>query len=335
MPQSTTSGGTQRYGRAAFDGLLSDLAAAPAGGRNATLNRVSMRAARLAAAGALDWAPTAGALEACAMGLGLAPSEVAATLRSAYHAGVESPATVPSGKPRGRRPKPAPRPVVHPESPSPRPPRGEVEALWDAAAPVTADSEASDYLASRGILPKRVELYDLARAIPPGAEVPRWAACRGARWSATHRLIARGWGATGAAESLHARCVGEPPEGLPKGLWPAAGPGSARGLVLADGWGRQILGTGSPPDGWRGELVIAEGLPDWLSWCVVCSDGDEDAPAVLGLTAGSWAEALAARVPDGTRVVIATHADAAGDRYAAGIAGTFSGRKVEVRRWAG
>jgi len=102
---------------------------------------------------------------------------------------------------------------------------------------------------------------------------------------------------------------------------------------MADGWGRQILATGRRPEGWGGELVVAEGMPDFLSWAITFSDADEAAPAVLGLTAGSWTPDLAGRVPDGTRVILATHADAAGDRYAAAVAATFAGREVEVRRW--
>ena len=101
---------------------------------------------------------------------------------------------------------------------------------------------------------------------------------------------------------------------------------------MADGWARQLLATGRHPDGWSGELVVAEGVPDWLSWCVTYSDADESAPAVLGLTAGNWTAEVAARVPDGTRVILATHHDGAGEKYAVTVAATLAGR-CEVRRW--
>ena len=333
----TAADRAESYGRAALAGLVADLAAAPDGERNGTLNRVALRAARLAAAGALSWESAAGELEAAALARGLDRHEVAATMRSAYRAGSESPATIPEGKPGDRRRSPARPPLVRREPPEqgppPRPPRAEVEALWRLARPVTEDGEVSAYLASRAITPERVELCDLARALPVGARVPRWASCRRIPWSVHHRMVVRGWGASGAVESLHARAIGESPAGLPKGLWPAAGPGSARGLVLAEGWARQILAMGQRPEGWCGELVVAEGVPDFLSWATTCSDADQDAPAVLGLTAGSWTPELSARVPDGTRAILATHSDAAGDRYAATVAATFQGRKVEVRRW--
>ena len=103
---------------------------------------------------------------------------------------------------------------------------------------------------------------------------------------------------------------------------------------MADGWGRQILATGMRPEGWSSELVVAEGVPDWLTVAVGCSDADGDAPAVLGVTLGSWTPDLAAKVPDGTRVVIATDCDRAGDKYADRITRTLDGR-CECRRWRG
>ena len=326
----------EAYGRAALDGLLSELAAAGDGDRNVTLNRVAHRAGRLVAAGALNGEAAARELEAGALALGLSPNEVTVTLRSGLRAGLASPADIPDGEPgrpsRGPARPPLVRPAPPEQGPAPRPPRAEVEALWLQARPVLDDPEVADYLTGRAIPPDRVELLDLARVIPHGARVPNWANCRGVPWAVHHRLVARGFGADGAAESLHARAVGEPPAGLPKGLWPAAGPGSARGLVLAEGWGRQIFATGRRPEGWGGELLVAEGLPDWLTVATRHSDADAEAPAVIGVTAGSWTAELAARVPDGSRVIVATHNDGAGDRYAGGIVATLTYR-CEVRRW--
>ena len=330
---------TEAYGVAALSGLLSDLAEAEEGERNSMLNRAAYRAGRLVAAGALDGENATREIEARALALGLARHEVSSTIRSGLRAGMASPANIPGGEPGYPSQGPARPPLVctvptAPWGPPPRPPRAEVERLWHLSGPVTEDPEVGAWLAGRAIPPDRVELHDLARAIPPGARLPRWAGCRRVLWSAYHRLVTRGWGATGAVESLHARAVGEPPVGLPKGLWPAAGPGSARGLVLADGLGCQILKTGRPPKGWGGELVVAEGVPDFLSWTTTCPVADESAPAILGVASGSWTSDLAARVPDGTRVVIATHHDGAGHRYAQTIAGTLAGR-CEVRRWEG
>ena len=305
---------------------------------NSTLNRVAYRAGRLVAAGALAGKPTAGVLEAAGIAVGLLLADVRATVRSGLQAGQANPAVLPDSGPWTRSRTPSQPPVVPPAAPEsatpPRPPQVEVDRLWSLSRPVLDDPDVTAWLLSRAIPADRVELHDLARAIPADASIPRWAACQRVPWTAHHRLIARGWGATGTAESLHARAAGELPEGLPKGLWPAAGPGSARGLVLSDGWGRQLIATGRRPEGWRGEMVVAEGVPDWLVVATNYSDSDEDAPAVLGVTAGSWTLEIASRVPDGTRVVIATDPDEAGDKYAQKIAATFQGRNCELRRWS-
>ena len=334
----TALGRAEAYCRAALDRLFSELAEAGAGERNTALNRVAYRAGRLASAGALDSETIARDLEAVALALGLARHEVVATVRSGLCAGMSNPAWIPGGKAGGRCCRSTRTPQQHPAPPesgqAPRPPRAEVECLWRLARPVTADPEVSAWLTGRAILPERVELQDLARAIPPRAKLPRWARCRGVPWSAHHRLVARGCGATGAAESLHVRAATEPPRGLPKGLWPAAGPGSARGLVMADGWGRALLASGRRPAGWSGVLLICEGLSDWLTAATAFSDADPDAPAVMGVTSGSWTAEVAVRVPDGTRVVLATDPDKAGDKYAMHIARTLAGR-CEWRRWKG
>jgi DNA primase len=58
----------------------------------------------------------------------------------------------------------------------------------------------------------------------------------------------------------------------------------------------------------------------WADWCV------------LGIVSGSWTDELAQRVPAGTRVLIRTDADAAGDKYARRIAETLRHCR-EVDRW--
>jgi len=47
---------------------------------------------------------------------------------------------------------------------------------------------------------------------------------------------------------------------------------------------------------------------------------------------GSWSAAIAARIPNGSHVVIATDNDAAGDKYAEIIAASLSGRVYLERR---
>jgi len=102
---------------------------------------------------------------------------------------------------------------------------------------------------------------------------------------------------------------------------------------MADPLARLLL-AGEVPFWWsRREVVISEGLPDFLSWATNYSDADTDAPAVFGVTSGSWTPELAARIPDGCRVLIATHLDKAGDRYAEKITATFQSRNLELHRW--
>jgi hypothetical protein len=75
-------------------------------------------------------------------------------------------------------------------------------------------------------------------------------------------------------------------------------------------------------------LVIAEGVPDFLTWPTRYSDRDESAPAVIGVISGSWSDAIAARVPDGLRVAVRTHRDDAGRGYASRICASLSPRCV-------
>ncbi len=331
----------ERYGQAAMAGILDDFAGtAGSGERNNLLNAAAYRAGRLVAAGALEGGQAADALQGAAAAAGLSPAEARATVRSGLEAGQRSPAELPEAASRqnhrrhrarraSRPPAGAQQPVK--QRPARRPPQAEVEHLWSHAHPVLENEEVSAYLTGRGIPPERVELHDLARALPKNLKVPRWAVCRGIPWSASHRLVVRGWSATGQMESLHARSTGEAPEGLDKALWPAAGPGSVKGLVMADP-AAQLLLAGKKPEVIK-EVVIGEGLPDFLTWTTEYSDGNEDAPAVIGVTSGGWSQAHASSFADGFKVHIATHNDKSGDQYAEKIAATFQGRDVELRRW--
>jgi hypothetical protein len=103
------------------------------------------------------------------------------------------------------------------------------------------------------------------------------------------------------------------------------------GMVMACPLGVQLLG-GNVPTWWRSRIVvIAEGEPDWLTWASRQPEANEDGPAVFGVESGAWTPDIAARIPDGVTVVIRTHLDDAGDRYAAKIAGTLRDR-CEVLR---
>jgi hypothetical protein len=134
--------------------------------------------------------------------------------------------------------------------------------------------------------------------------------------------------------SVRARSVGsaEPKTVVPLGF-------ESRELVLAGPLGRLLLsGEATGDERPAAELVrcvgvcILEGEMDLLAAAMSFSDANQDAPALLGVVAGSWSSAFAARVPERCIVTVCTHHDAAGNRYAQRIAQSFVGRDVWLRR---
>ena len=97
---------------------------------------------------------------------------------------------------------------------------------------------------------------------------------------------------------------------------------------MVDGVGRLLLREMTGP----GTLWIAEGATDYLTCATAWGDAAEDAPAVIGILSGSWTPSIAARIPSGTRVVIAVDHDQAGEKYAARIAASLAGR-CTLERW--
>jgi hypothetical protein len=123
-----------------------------------------------------------------------------------------------------------------------------------------------------------------------------------------------------------------------------------RGLVMACPIGRLMLEHGSA---WRTVaglpstpdpifVVLTEGEGDFLR---VRTEDPRPAPltgsapfAVLGIVSGSWTREYASRIPDGSHVIVATHSDTEGDRYAAKIGESLSthvhsGRLPNPHRW--
>lgn len=218
-----------------------------------------------------------------------------------------------------------------------RPPAAEVLALWNGAQPVTADDEAAAYLAGRAIDPARVDEQHLARVLPPRARLPRWARHWHRPDGLFYRLVFPVYSATGGLEALRARPLVQLEDGARKAL--AALDTDVGGLLLADALGRRLLlgDLEAVELVRRTGLWIAEGEADFLTLATEWSDGADDAPAVFGLVAGAWTPELAARVPDGARVVLATDTDEPGDKYAKDITRTLADRmrdgRVTVKRW--
>lgn len=207
---------------------------------------------------------------------------------------------------------------------------------------MTEDAEVVTWLQGRGIDPAAVEDFGLARSLPTTMPLPCWARFCGRPWhKSTHRVLVPMFDPSGQLESVHARALMPAAPG-DKAASPAGA--EVRGLVMANPLGRLMLSGSTLGDGTAAAglvasagLWIAEGLPDFLTLACNWSEADEDAPAVLGVLSGSWSVELAARVPDGCEVVIATDPDPAGDKYAARIIETLEDRRpdgrVRVSRW--
>jgi hypothetical protein len=207
-----------------------------------------------------------------------------------------------------------------------------VQALWAAALPVCEVPELARRLLARSIDPASLTDLDLARALPRAGTLPRWAACAGRSWAESgHSLLVPLRGADGALVSLHARAIGGSVE--PKGLSPAGH--SSAGLIMACPFAEQILRLGLPR-WWRYSepptVIVCEGVPDFLTNAAHFGEW-EYAPATLGVLSGAWSLDVAARIPDGWRVLVRTHGDAAGRKYREQIAASLCSRcRVEVPR---
>lgn len=211
-------------------------------------------------------------------------------------------------------------PMPEPEPERDYPPAAEVEALWALAGSVADDPVAGGHLVGRKLDARAAASLELLRVIPVGARLPGWARYRGKPWNESgHRMIARVFDAAGACRSLRAwRVEGDAPA---KRLPP--GGHRADGLVLANKRARELLtGERAAPR----LVVVSEGEPDFI-----CASLAWPNVAVFGITSGSWTESFAARIPIGSEVVIRTHNDQAGDKYADAILKTVKARAV-VRR---
>lgn len=193
----------------------------------------------------------------------------------------------------------------------------EIGAFWGTLSGVTKSPAACSMLRGRAIDPDAVQARDLARVILE-QRLPRWASYQGSPWSVTgHVLVLPVWDSEGVMQSVRAWRVipGDSPKRLPPGGH------RATGLVLANAAGRAVLRGESGPC----RIVVVEGEPDHLTLSTRTDD------AVLGVLSGAWTPEHAARVPLGSTVVIRTHCDKAGDKYADNLVKTLRGRG-QIRR---
>jgi len=324
----------RRYVAAAVDSEIQALRHTSTGRACATF-KAAAAIGGFVGAGEVDRSVAERTLLSAALEAGLPEREAAGHIRRGILRGEKTPRTVPVApfhrniKSRAsHRVMPAVPALTETDTQPARPPKQEVTALWAASLPVSADPESVVWFAGRfgpaaSWSIQQAELWDLARAIPAGLRLPRWAWSRRGPWVRTgHRIIFRLWDHTGQAVSLRARAV----DGTvaPKSLAPSGF--SVKGLVLADPLACQLL-DGVCPNWWQPrEIVVTEGEPDWLLWALRQRETDEHGPAVLGIESGAWSPKIAARIPSGASMVIRTHHDEPGERYAQQIAASLQGR---------
>lgn len=237
----------------------------------------------------------------------------------------------------GREVKREATPLPQREVVTPEPERDypDVEEVWDllgSCARVDEDRGVWDWLLSRGLDPCDVAIRDLALALPPSCQsLPPWARYRGRSWLETgHRVVVPMYDATGALRSVRAGRLADADS--PKRLPPTGH--RVSGLVMADSMAREVLRAGAWPS-WnhhRPRMVIVEGEPDFLTMATdVPVNAGPPRYGVIGICAGSLCEEVASRIPQGCIVAVWTHADPAGDKYAA-KATSLLGSRCEVLR---
>lgn len=235
----------------------------------------------------------------------------------------------PSPRPQGHtlQRKPISRLLPKPTPYVPRyPPASEIRKLWERCVPVTRDIEVAAWLAGRCLDPEAIAYLDLVRCLPMSSvQLPSWARMGLYSWAqSSHRIIVRFWNAHGDPVTLHARATKG--DAKPKGISPRGF--DIQGTVMADRQGWELLRSAST----ERQVLIAEGVPDWLVWSTWAQRKGSTAPAVLGVISGSWTDDIAKRIPDRTRVLVRTHPDKAGHKYADKITASLISRCKVLRR---
>lgn len=200
-----------------------------------------------------------------------------------------------------------------------------VAQLWEESSPISRDMDAVSLLLRRGIDPGLVEDLDLARVISTGQRLPWWAKYRGDNpepipWSRSYRMILPSLDCHGEMRSVRAWRLDD--SSGPKRLPPSGCRGAK--LLQANSAAKKMLKSCQTAT----RVWVVEGEPDYLLTATVI---DKDS-VVLGIGCGSWSEDFAAKISCKSQVLVATHSDRAGDKYAEAVIESL-GNRVECRRW--
>lgn len=198
-------------------------------------------------------------------------------------------------------------PLLDPEPDVEYPDKGEIDKFWSDLIAIKDDPVTQKHLASRGLDYRDIDVIDLARVIEPGWPCPRWAATRFNSWvDSGHRLIVPMYDSSGVMRTVRSwRVEGDSPA---KRLPPNGC--KAQEVVMANRMAKAILGGNQVPC----RVLLVEGEPDYLSAATRWPGYP-----VIGIINGSWTDGFAERIAYGSEMVIMTHHDEAGDRYAAQI----------------
>ncbi len=316
---------SEAYLQAAIDSACRAVLDADAGRRMALFGQ-ACGTGSLVAAGALDRDRVFEILLEAGLAAGLEPKRARHAIIEGFKVGGKTPRKPPlqvvrggrsrAGNRSGFRPTAPPTPSGSPTPPPANsPPRAEIRALFDATTWTSDDDDVAGFLRSRGIDPAAVDASGLARALPadPG-NLPSWCAW----WPRMgFRLMIPLWTGDDGYNLSSVRARRVVPGDGPKAVSPTGY--EVRRHMFADERGKFLLrGATEQMGNSLPQVVVTEGGMDFLTWSTQAAT-EGRCRAVLGLFSGSWCEDIAKRVPDGSQVIVRTHHDKAGIKYAAQV----------------
>ena len=247
-------------------------------------------------------------------------------------------------------PPPAPEAKAAEDSITISPRMAEYQVFWDRCLRLDdprVPAEVLDYFRRRALEPAwlvgATPDADLARVIPAGIDLPKWAWGPDGAWSDTqHLIVFAAYNARGNIALIRARCIDPACPNSRKELVPKKEENGAKivpGTVPANSIGRLLLLAG--PEAFAASLdrnglelvvIVCEGSPDFWS---LCSWAQFRAPsrmrvAIYANYSGAWTDGLAARLPMGCRVVVRNHSDEGGCGFRDVVEATLHARRCVV-----